>query len=1014
MTVGARGFVPLIAPDKRDHFVDPGERQGPQPQKGAENDSPQPSESPKLAVGGILSGFVEAWRREGAEPWVLQVLTFGYQIPFVNPPPLSRSPRALTAYAPNTEKFLVLEKEVQSMIQKHAIEEVTYSFEGFYNRLFVVAKASGGWRPVLDVSSLNKYVSLTKFTMESPSSVLSLVRRNDWMITVDLQDAYFQVPIHPESRKYLRFVFSNKVYQFKALCFGLCTAPQVFTRVFASVAKVMHLSNIRVCLYLDDWLVLAETLEGILRAKQFILDLAAKMGFVINYVKSCLEPQQEVVYLGMLINSVKFWVFPTEKRVNNSLLIIKKFLDVNQLPAHDFQVLLGHMSSMERFVPGARLRSRLIQFHLKENWDMVSLPLSTIISIPECLKEDLRWWFNQTRLSRGVTLTPQTPHFRICTDASLSGWGASLGLLQVSGTWSESQKDLHINILELMAIKLALQFWAHLLQGKTVVVQADNSTALSYLKKGGGHQVQVPLSVSQGDFDMGGDEYDINNDMLHSGLLKCYSGRIEQKGRNSPKRMVPSPSSMQPNLEVVGDPDRRSVCNIIELQASSLRVTCSGSTGMDNRRIFDQLGSPVPLRLSTDKMHPEHTKETSLVRPHKNDYDRSMVAPASLVPRAEESVFCRSQTIATQTRSPPAALRQRITQRAVHSLSDRVATLERQFRAKGYSLSVARRLARSLRPSSLILYQCRWKNFRKWCLSKNISAMVTSPNHIMEYFIFLRDTKKLSLSSIKGYRAAISSVQPWVGKDEDISLLIKAFEKSGSNFRNRSISWNLDVVLKYLLGERFEPLSECSTKHLTMKALFLLALASAKRISEVQAISKSVGFRDDDCFLSYIDSFVAKTERPNNPIPRSFKVIGLKDLTGDMVERKLCPVRALKYYLQRLSNIRGSHNNLFCSVANPSRPLSKNAIAYFLKTVIKEAHEAFNEIDENILKVKAHEIRAMATTLAFKKNISLDNIIQAANWRTASVFATTYLKDISINYDNLQSIGPLVAVDALF
>ena len=63
-----------------------------------------------------------------------------------------------------------------------------------------------------------------------------------------------------------------------------------------------------------------------------------------------------------------------------------------------------------------------------------------------------------------------------------------------------------------------------------------------------------------------------------------------------------------------------------------------------------------------------------------------------------------------------------------------------------------------------------------------------------------------------------------------------------------------------------------------------------------------------------------------------------------------------------------------------------------LEWEIKEAHEHFNPINKNLFKVKAHETRAVATTLAFKKNISLENIIQAANWRTRSVLATTYLK----------------------
>ena len=62
----------------------------------------------------------------------------------------------------------------------------------------------------------------------------------DWMVSLDLKDAYLQVPMHPESRKFLRFMVGGKVYQLKVLCFGLSTAPQVFTRVMAPMSAILH------------------------------------------------------------------------------------------------------------------------------------------------------------------------------------------------------------------------------------------------------------------------------------------------------------------------------------------------------------------------------------------------------------------------------------------------------------------------------------------------------------------------------------------------------------------------------------------------------------------------------------------------------------------------------------------------------------------------------------------------------------------------------------------------------
>ena len=98
----------------------------------------------------------------------------------------------------------------------------------------------GVWRPVIDLSHLNEFVQLTRFKMETVASVLFSVREGDFLVSLDLKDAYFQIPIHPSLRKLLRFTLEGTVYQFRALCFGLSTAPQVFTRVFTAVSAWAH------------------------------------------------------------------------------------------------------------------------------------------------------------------------------------------------------------------------------------------------------------------------------------------------------------------------------------------------------------------------------------------------------------------------------------------------------------------------------------------------------------------------------------------------------------------------------------------------------------------------------------------------------------------------------------------------------------------------------------------------------------------------------------------------------
>ena len=145
-------------------------------------------------------------------------------------------------------------------MEKEAIK-ITPPSPGFYSRFFVTPKVSGGWRPVIDLSCLNGWVELSSFHMETAQSVLQSLRPGDWMVSLDLQDAYLQVPVHPASRRYLRFCVGDTVYQFRALCFGLSWAPQVFTRVMALVSSIMHSHRFRLLRYLDDWLVLGSTFK---------------------------------------------------------------------------------------------------------------------------------------------------------------------------------------------------------------------------------------------------------------------------------------------------------------------------------------------------------------------------------------------------------------------------------------------------------------------------------------------------------------------------------------------------------------------------------------------------------------------------------------------------------------------------------------------------------------------------------------------------------------------------------
>ena len=438
-------------------------------------------------VGGCLAAHWLDWQAIGAEFDVVDILRDGYRVPFTDSaPPLTDTPVPFRSYHQGSSKQLALALEVSKMLEKGAVEVVVDPGLGFYSRLFLVEKANGGWRPVIDLSPLNGFVRQTPFKMETVTSVLSAIRGGDFLASIDLRDAYFQIPVHRSSRKYLRFLSCGTVYQFKVLCFGLSTAPQVFTKVFAPISAWAHRHGIRLLRYLDDWLILASSEEELRQHVRMLLSLCRDLGIVINEEKSDLVPKRRSTYLGMTIDTEVAKVFPTESRVRNILAVGSEFLSMLEPPARMWQVLLGHMSSLERLVPRGRLRMRSLQWCLAQHWSPeTDSPTQPVPWSPE-VKEDLTWWLTEENLRVGVPLSSPPPELHLFSDASLLGWGAHLLDQFVSGLWSEQESQEHINLLELKAVYLALQAFQHRVAHQSVALMCDNATVVAYVNKQGG------------------------------------------------------------------------------------------------------------------------------------------------------------------------------------------------------------------------------------------------------------------------------------------------------------------------------------------------------------------------------------------------------------------------------------------------------------------------------------------------------------------------------------------------
>ncbi len=144
-------------------------------------------------------------------------------------------------------------------------------------------------------------------------------------------------------------------------------------------------------------------------------------------------------------------------------------------------------------------------------------------------------------------------------------------------------------------------------------------------------------------------------------------------------------------------------------------------------------------------------------------------------------------------------------------------------------------------PSTRALYQNRWKLFLRWCHDHQLNHQMCSISDILEFLQSLL-TMGLSYSTIRVYVAAISA-HKWliegcsIGKHKLVVAFLKGVNRLNPPCRVMIPQWDLNVVLDKLYMHPFEPLSLADIKWLSLKTAFLIAISSAKRVSELNALS---------------------------------------------------------------------------------------------------------------------------------------------------------------------------------
>lgn len=354
--------------------------------------------------------------------------------------------------------------------------------------------------------------------------------------------------------------------------------------------------------------------------------------------------------------------------------------------------------------------------------------------------------------------------------------------------------------------------------------------------------------------------------------------------------------------------------------------------------------------------------------------------------------------------------------------SARIRTMQRCLQEKGFSEQVATRICSSKRTSTNSVYGYRWKVWLDWCVGRQVDPFSPSVNFLAEFLIFLFEVKKLTPVAIKGYRSAIATTLKHFSdinysNQPVISNVIRSLELEKPKVSSPVPKWNLPLVLGVLSKSPFESLTSCSLKFLTYKTVFLIALASGRRRSEIHALTADeacVNFTHDESAveLHVYPGFLAKNQLPS--VAHTGITIPALPRDTDDSAIHLCPVRALKAYLRRVSHIRKGRHRLFISFRhNWTKEVSASTISRWIVETIKLAYNLSGEQESCPDNVNAHEVRALSTSWAWLNHVPLDKVLRAGYWSSESSFIRFYLRNTLPHARGLFALGPLVAAQSI-
>ena len=331
----------------------------------------------------------------------------------------------------------------------------------------------------------NNFLSPYHFKIEDLRTVTSLLRKDSYLCRLDLKDAYLLVSIHRDFRKFLRFRHNKRLFEFKALPFGLSTSPFIFTKIMKPVVAYLRKIGVIVVIYLDDFLIIGATREECLNSLRLTIDLLQFLGFIINFEKSVLVPSKICKFLGVIINSVDMTLeLPREKKAKIKDLV-EIALREKVIKIQGLEELIGTLVSACPSVAYGWAHYKSLEYLKLISLAKHNFNEGATVALTDESIQDLVFW-RRSILNASNKIRNSKFDLEIFSDASTTGWGAVCEGKKANGFWNIKEQEMHINYLEIKAAFLALKCFTKKLFNKQILLRIDNITALAYINKMGG------------------------------------------------------------------------------------------------------------------------------------------------------------------------------------------------------------------------------------------------------------------------------------------------------------------------------------------------------------------------------------------------------------------------------------------------------------------------------------------------------------------------------------------------